>query len=49
VIVSTVLMMYPIYGTAGQEWLLHLHGYAGLLLLAVVVAHTYLILKPKRD
>jgi cytochrome b subunit of formate dehydrogenase len=49
VIVSTIFMMYPLYGTAGQEWLLHLHGYAGLLLLAVAVVHTYLILRPKHD
>jgi len=49
VIVSTVLMMYPLYGTTGQEWLLHLHGYAGLLLLAVVVLHTYLVLANKRE
>jgi len=49
VIVSTVLMMYPLYGTSGQEWLLHLHGYAGLLLLAVAVLHTYLVLANKRE
>jgi cytochrome b subunit of formate dehydrogenase len=48
VIGSTVLMMYPLYGTSGQEWLLHLHGYAGLLLLAVAVLHTYLVLAKKR-
>ncbi|MDZ7362686.1 MAG: cytochrome b/b6 domain-containing protein [candidate division KSB1 bacterium] len=49
VIVSTVLMMYPLYGTSGQEWLLHVHGYAGLLLLAVAVLHTYLVLANKRE
>jgi cytochrome b subunit of formate dehydrogenase len=48
VIGSTVLMMYPLYGTSGQEWLLHVHGYAGLLLLAVAVLHTYLVLRSKR-
>ncbi len=47
VIISTVLMMYPLYGTAGQEWLLHLHGYAGLVLLAVVVLHAYFVLIKK--
>lgn len=43
-IATTVLMMYPFYGTAGQEALLHWHGYAGLLLLAVAVGHTYFVL-----
>ena len=47
VIISTVLMMSPLPGTHGQEWLLHLHGYAGLLLLAVVMAHTYFVLANK--
>ena len=49
VIVSTVLMMYPFYGTAGLGALLNWHGYAGLLLLAVVVLHTYFVLANKRD
>ena len=49
VIASTILMMYPLYGTPGQQWLLHLHGYAGLLLLAVAVLHTYLVLVKKHD
>ncbi|MCI0697122.1 cytochrome b/b6 domain-containing protein [candidate division KSB1 bacterium] len=49
VIVSTVLMMYPFYGTAGQEALLNWHGYAGLLLLAVVVLHIYFVLANKRE
>lgn len=49
VIGSTVLMMYPFYGTSGQEWLLHLHGYAGLLLLAVVVLHTYFVVTKTRE
>jgi len=49
VIVSTVLMMYPFYGTAGQESLLRWHGYAGLLLLAVAVWHTYFVLANKRQ
>lgn len=47
VIVSTVLMMSPLYGTAGQEWLLHLHGYAGMLLLIVAVLHAYSVLPRK--
>src|SRR5262245_21086317 len=47
VIVSTILMMYPLSSTAGQEWLLHLHGYMGLLLLAVALVHTYLVLAKK--
>jgi len=49
VIISTVLMMYPFYGTSGQESLLRWHGYAGLLLLAVVVWHTYFVLANKRQ
>jgi len=48
-IVSTVLMMYPFYGTNGQELLLRWHGYAGLLLLAVAGWHTYLVLTNKRN
>lgn len=48
-IASTVLMMYPLYGTAGQESLLHWHGYAGLLLLAVALWHTYWVLANKRN
>ncbi|MGH7494983.1 MAG: cytochrome b/b6 domain-containing protein [bacterium] len=47
VIVSTILMMSSLYGTAGQESLLHLHGYLGLWLLAVVGVHTYLVLANK--
>lgn len=43
-IASTVLMMYPLLGTAGQESLLRWHGYTGLLLLAVAVGHTYFVL-----
>lgn len=48
VIASTVFMMYPLLGTSGQEWLLHVHGYAGLLLLAVAVLHTYFVLANRR-
>ncbi|MCL4708811.1 cytochrome b/b6 domain-containing protein [bacterium] len=44
VIASTIFMMYPLLGTSGQEWLLHVHGYAGLLLLVVVLLHTYFVL-----
>lgn len=48
VIASTIFMMYPLLGTSGQEWLLHVHGYAGLLLLAVVLLHTYFVLANRR-
>jgi len=48
-IASTVLMMYPFYGTTGQEALLRWHGYAGLLLLAVAVWHTYFVLINKQE
>jgi cytochrome b subunit of formate dehydrogenase len=47
-IVSTILMMYPFYGTTGQESLLNWHGFAGLLLLAAVVLHTYFVLANNR-
>ncbi len=36
---SVALSMYPIYGPAGQETLLELHGYAGLALLLVFVVY----------
>lgn len=48
VIASTIFMMYPLLGTSGQEWLLHVHGYTGLLLLAVVVLHTYFVLENRQ-
>lgn len=48
VIASTIFMMYPLLGTSGQEWLLHVHGYAGLLLLAVVLLHAYFVLANRR-
>ncbi len=48
-IASTVLMMYPLLGTAGQESLLHWHGYTGLLLLAVAVGHAYFILTNEKQ
>ena len=48
-IASTVLMMYPLLGTAGQEALLHWHGYTGLLLLAVAVGHAYFILTNEKQ
>ena len=54
VLISMILSMYPFFGTAGQEFLLHLHGYTALLMLLAVLMHTYLILpnnalKPSRS
>jgi cytochrome b subunit of formate dehydrogenase len=43
VLISVILSMYPLFGTAGQEFLLHLHGYTALLMLIAVVGHTYLM------
>jgi len=48
ILVSILLIMYPIFDTRAQETFLHWHGYAGLLLLAIVVLHAYLILSNKR-
>jgi cytochrome b subunit of formate dehydrogenase len=47
ILVSIILIMYPLLGTGAQASLLHWHGYAGLLLLAVVGLHMYLILVNK--
>jgi cytochrome b subunit of formate dehydrogenase len=44
VIVSIILSMYPLFGTAGQEFLLGLHGYTALFMLITAVLHTYLII-----
>lgn len=42
VILSTVLSMFPLFGTDGQEWLLDVHRYSALLLVMAVLVHTYL-------
>lgn len=44
VFISIILSMYPLFGSAGQEFLLHLHGYMALLMLIAVVGHSYLVL-----
>jgi cytochrome b subunit of formate dehydrogenase len=48
VIISIILSMYPLFGTAGQEFLLGLHGYTALFMLMAVIMHTYLILLSKQ-
>jgi cytochrome b subunit of formate dehydrogenase len=48
ILISIVLMMYPLFDTAAQQSLLYWHGYSGLLLLAVVVLHTYMVLSTRR-
>ncbi len=42
-ILSIILSMYPLFGTRGQEVLLHLHGYSALLLVIAVVMSFYLL------
>ncbi len=44
VLSSIILSMYPLFGTANQEFLLHLHGYTALCMLMAMAWHTYLIL-----
>lgn len=43
VIVSIILSMVPLFGTQGQTVLLHLHGYAALLLVIAAVTSFYLL------
>ncbi len=41
VILSTVLSMFPLFGTDGQEWLLDVHRYSAVLLVMAILVHTY--------
>lgn len=43
VILSIGLSMYPFFGTAGQNNLLLLHGFSGLLLTIVMVFHLFFL------
>jgi len=45
VILSIVLSMFALFGTEGQEFLLHTHRYSALLLALIVIVHTYLIIR----
>ena len=42
VILSTVLSMFPLFGTAGQERLLEVHRYSSVLLVMAIMIYTYL-------
>jgi len=44
-ILSIVLSMFPLFGTAGQKFLLAAHGYSALTFAVVVILHTYLVIK----
>ncbi len=44
---SIVLGMFPLFGTAGQEFLLGLHRYTALVFVLVAIVHTYLLIQPK--
>jgi cytochrome b subunit of formate dehydrogenase len=43
-ILSILLSMFKFFGTVGQKFLLHLHGFSALLFLMVALVHTYLII-----
>lgn len=43
VILSIVLSMFPLFGTAWQELLAQVHRYCALALALVVIVHTYLM------
>jgi cytochrome b561 len=40
---TVILEVFPIFGTEGEEFLISLHGYTGLLLLLIALAHSYLV------
>jgi hypothetical protein len=42
-ILSIILSMYPLFGTAGQDVLIQVHQYSTLLLFIVAVFHLYLL------
>jgi cytochrome b subunit of formate dehydrogenase len=44
---SIVLGMFPLFGTAGQEFLLGLHRYTALVFVLVAIVHAYLLIQPK--
>jgi cytochrome b subunit of formate dehydrogenase len=45
VIISIVLSMFPLFGTAWQELLAQVHRYCALALALVVIVHTYLMVR----
>jgi cytochrome b subunit of formate dehydrogenase len=42
---SSVLSMFPLFGTAGQKFLFHLHRYSALFLALAAIVHTYLVIR----
>jgi hypothetical protein len=46
---SIVLSMFNFFGTTAQELLLQVHRYGALFLALVVIVHTYLIIRFKRE
>jgi len=44
---SVVLSMFPIFGTAGQYFLADTHRYATLVFALVAIVHTYLIIQAR--
>jgi len=42
---SSVLSMFPLFGTAGQKFLFQLHRYSALLLALAAIVHTCLVIK----
>jgi len=44
-ILSIVLSMFPLFGTAGQKFLFHLHRYSALLFALAAIVHTYLVIR----
>ncbi len=44
-ILSIVLSMFGLFGTAGQKFLFHLHRYSALLLALAAIVHTYLVIR----
>jgi formate dehydrogenase subunit gamma len=48
IMLSMLLAMVPLYGTAGQHVLLYIHEYCGLLFLVVMIVHTVVSLAARR-
>lgn len=44
-ILSIVLSMFPLFGTAGQKFLFHLHRYSALIFALAAIVHTYLVIR----
>jgi hypothetical protein len=40
---TVILEVFPVFGTEGEEVLIRLHGYSGLLLVLNALAHSYVV------